>query len=68
MAVGGLRTLLRTYEESGLLIGMEFGRFIGEDALALAVSDAVLVGSTVICVPFVKVRRDCYSIFPVSMC
>jgi sterol O-acyltransferase len=55
LGVGGIRTVIRSYEDDGILLGLEFGRFIGEDALNLAMSDAILVGVTILCVPFIKV-------------
>lgn len=55
VGVTGVRMILRVYEEEGILLGLEFGRFIGQDSLNVAISDAVLVGVTILCVPFVKV-------------
>ncbi|KAM0747273.1 hypothetical protein T439DRAFT_317962 [Meredithblackwellia eburnea MCA 4105] len=52
--VGLVRTGLHNYEESGLPWGSTFARLISADALMLAVSDGVMVGSTFLCVPFVK--------------
>lgn len=54
--VGAVRTCFTTYDVTGSILGLEFGKLISEDALALALSDAVLVLSTAVCVPFVKVR------------
>lgn len=57
IAVGGTRTIYnRVAETGGLLGGWQFAALISEDAWALALSDAVLVGSTILCVPFAKVR------------
>ncbi|GAA5842617.1 hypothetical protein JCM9279_003640 [Rhodotorula babjevae] len=55
IAVGGTRTIYnRVAETGGLLGGWQFAALISEDAWALALSDAVLVGSTILCVPFAK--------------
>lgn len=44
------------YGEQGVFWGMTFARLITEDAKALALSDAVMIASTFLCVPYVKVR------------
>lgn len=55
IAVGGARTIYRRIAETGgVLGGWRFAALISEDAWALALSDAVLVGSTLLCVPFAK--------------
>ena len=54
MAIISIRTFFKTYALSGHILGMTFGRLIGKDGLVLALSDAVLVGSTVVCVPFMQ--------------
>lgn len=51
-----IRTLYHSYLQSGEVVGMRFAKLITGDAIVLALSDAVLVGSTIICVPFIKVR------------
>jgi len=48
---------MRKFEESGGLYRWSFAELISEDGLNLAMSDAVMVGSTLLCVPFVKVSR-----------
>ncbi|GJN89318.1 hypothetical protein Rhopal_002298-T1 [Rhodotorula paludigena] len=55
IAVFAFRTIYRRFSETGgVLGGWRFAALISEDAWALALSDAVLVGSTLLCVPFVK--------------
>lgn len=49
------RVLYHSYLNTGEMVGMRFAKLISEDAIALALSDAVLVGSTILCVPFIKV-------------
>lgn len=53
--VGGFRTIYGRWIERGGLYRWQFAELISEDAWALALSDAVLVGTTVLCVPFAKV-------------
>ena len=55
MFVGGFRTIYGRWIERGGLYRWQFAELISEDAWALALSDAVLVGTTVLCVPFAKV-------------
>jgi sterol O-acyltransferase len=50
-----LRTGVKNYEEEGVIWGSTFATMISEDAIILAISDAVLVSATVLCVPFIKV-------------
>ncbi|BGP39994.1 Sterol O-acyltransferase 2 (Sterol-ester synthase 2) [Rhodotorula kratochvilovae] len=52
--VGGARTIYNRFNETGGVLGWQFAALISEDAWALALSDAVLVGSTLLCVPFAK--------------
>ncbi|GAA6058089.1 hypothetical protein JCM3770_001107 [Rhodotorula araucariae] len=54
LAVGGARTIHNRFNETGGVLGWRFAALISEDAWALALSDAVLVGSTLLCVPFAK--------------
>ncbi|CEQ42423.1 SPOSA6832_04239 [Sporobolomyces salmonicolor] len=54
MAVAGLRSVWRRFSESGGLYRWTFAELISQDAVALAMSDAVMAGSTLLCVPFVK--------------
>lgn len=53
--VGGFRTIYGRLIEQGGIYRWHFAELISEDAWTLALSDAVLVGSTVLCVPFAKV-------------
>ncbi|KAK4701747.1 hypothetical protein P7C70_g4480, partial [Phenoliferia sp. Uapishka_3] len=52
--IGLVRTGVRHYNESGSVWGSSFAILISEDAKMLALSDAVMVASTFLCVPFVK--------------
>ncbi|GAA5978741.1 hypothetical protein JCM11641_006162 [Rhodosporidiobolus odoratus] len=52
--VGGVRTGYRHFVETGSPFGRKFADLISEDGWALALSDAALVGSTLLCVPFAK--------------
>lgn len=45
-------------EGGGAIFGLSFARLIGRDGLALALSDAVMVSSTFLCVPFAKVSGE----------
>ncbi|GAA5959794.1 hypothetical protein JCM21900_001017 [Sporobolomyces salmonicolor] len=54
MAVAGLRSVWRRFSESGGLYRWTFAELISQDAVALAMSDAIMAGSTLLCVPFVK--------------
>lgn len=47
-------TYLHSFETSGHILNLAFASMFSEDAITLAISDAVLVGSTVICVPFAR--------------
>lgn len=53
----GVRTFEKSYEDSGFVIGTRFATLFSEDAKVLALSDLVLVSSTLLCVPFMKVRQ-----------
>ncbi|GAA6015089.1 hypothetical protein JCM11491_001656 [Sporobolomyces phaffii] len=54
LATGATRTVMRKFQESGGLYRWDFAELISEDGLNLAMSDAVMVASTLLCVPFVK--------------
>ena len=54
MAILTFRTFATSYRETGFFIGLRFGRLFSQDIWVLALSDAVLVGTTVLCVPFIK--------------
>ncbi|KAG8861414.1 hypothetical protein FRB96_002863 [Tulasnella sp. 330] len=49
-----LRTYVVSFDETGYPLSLSFAALFSKDALGLALSDAVLVGSTGISVPFVK--------------
>ncbi|KIY62249.1 MBOAT-domain-containing protein [Cylindrobasidium torrendii FP15055 ss-10] len=49
-----VRTFVATYESSGSPLNFRFAALLSKDAITLAISDAVLVCSTAICVPFAK--------------
>jgi sterol O-acyltransferase len=50
------RVLYHGYLRSGEFVGMRFAKLISEDAIVLGISDGILVGSTILSVPFMKVR------------
>ncbi|GAA5907627.1 uncharacterized protein JCM6883_001838 [Sporobolomyces salmoneus] len=54
LATAAIRTVMRKFEESGGFYTWDFAELISEDAMNLAMSDAIMVGSTLLCVPFVK--------------
>lgn len=56
LATAATRTVMRKFEERGGLYKWDFAELISEDGMNLAMSDAIMVGSTLLCVPFVKVR------------
>ncbi|TFY66256.1 hypothetical protein EVG20_g4836 [Dentipellis fragilis] len=49
-----VRTYVRSIEKSGRPLNYVFANMMSQDALTLAISDAVLVLSTGLCVPFAK--------------
>lgn len=49
-----LQTIIRYYQETGYVFSGAFLALISGNALELAISDAVLVGSSYLCVPFVR--------------
>ncbi|KAN0130940.1 MBOAT, membrane-bound O-acyltransferase family domain containing protein [Lactarius tabidus] len=49
-----VRTYIRSIEQHGAPLNLQFATMISKDARTLALSDAVLVLSTGICVPFAK--------------
>lgn len=57
MAVAAARTGVWHYSQWGVIWGLSFATLISEDAKMLALSDAVMVGSTFLAIPFVKVRQ-----------
>ncbi|GAA5878509.1 hypothetical protein JCM16303_002104 [Sporobolomyces ruberrimus] len=54
LATAAMRTVMRKWEENDGFYKWDFAELISEDAVNLAMSDAVMVGSTLLCVPFVK--------------
>ncbi|KZT21564.1 MBOAT-domain-containing protein [Neolentinus lepideus HHB14362 ss-1] len=50
-----VRTYVRSIETHGAPLNLQFASMFSQDAITLALSDAVLVLSTGICVPFAKV-------------
>ncbi|KAG8710121.1 hypothetical protein FRC09_000293 [Ceratobasidium sp. 395] len=55
-----LRTYVNNFFQNGYPLSMVFATLFTRDALTLAISDGVLVGSTFICVPFVKAIQKGY--------
>ncbi|KAG9084492.1 hypothetical protein FRC07_013624, partial [Ceratobasidium sp. 392] len=55
-----LRTYVNNFFQNGYPLSMVFATLFTRDALTLAISDGVLVGSTFICVPFVKAMQKGY--------
>lgn len=51
-----VRTGAQHYSESGVVWGKTFATLISRDAQMLALSDGIMVLSTFLCVPFIKVR------------
>ncbi|GAA99619.1 uncharacterized protein L969DRAFT_94070 [Mixia osmundae IAM 14324] len=57
--IAAIRTLYTSYITSGVAVSLRFAALFSEDAKVLALSDAVMVTSTFLCVPFVKMmKRD----------
>ncbi|PSR82606.1 hypothetical protein PHLCEN_2v6039 [Hermanssonia centrifuga] len=54
MFLFSLRTYVRSIETNGYALNLVFASMFSEDAITLALSDAVLVSSTAICVPFAR--------------
>lgn len=49
-----LRTYIRSIETHGHALNFHFATLFSQDAITLAISDAVLVASTALCVPFAQ--------------
>jgi sterol O-acyltransferase len=49
-----VRTYIRSLETHGYALNLGFATLLSKDALIVALSDAILVASTAICVPFAK--------------
>ncbi|KDE07513.1 hypothetical protein MVLG_02187 [Microbotryum lychnidis-dioicae p1A1 Lamole] len=56
--VGALRVGIKHYSEHGALFRWTFAKFISQDGLALAASDAAMLASTFACVPFAKALKN----------
>ncbi|SCV71124.1 BQ2448_2712 [Microbotryum intermedium] len=56
--VGALRVGIKHYSEHGTLFRWTFAKFISQDGLALATSDAAMLASTFACVPFAKALKN----------
>ncbi|TIA87734.1 hypothetical protein E3P99_03020 [Wallemia hederae] len=54
-AMMGIRTAVESYDATGSLLGLTFGKLISRDGLVLAISDAILVASTSLSFIFIKV-------------
>jgi sterol O-acyltransferase len=52
MFLFAIRTYIRSIETNGYALSLTFATLFSKDAIGLALSDAALVGSTAICVPF----------------
>ncbi|KAF9563111.1 hypothetical protein CPC08DRAFT_721820 [Agrocybe pediades] len=52
------RTYVRSIETSGRPLNLQFAAMFSQDAITLALSDAVLVLTTGICVPFAKAMKN----------
>lgn len=63
MGLALIRTFYHSYLNTGEVVGTRFAKLITGDAIVLALSDGVLVGITILCVPFIKVRRPKLNVF-----
>ncbi|GAA5899424.1 hypothetical protein JCM6882_009113 [Rhodosporidiobolus microsporus] len=54
IALGGIRTGYRHFQLTGSPFGWTFASLISEDGWALALSDGVMVATTLLCVPYAK--------------
>ncbi|KAJ7224178.1 MBOAT, membrane-bound O-acyltransferase family-domain-containing protein [Mycena pura] len=54
MFIFTVSTYIRSIETSGHALNLRFATMFSRDAITLAISDAVLVSSTALCVPFAK--------------
>ncbi|KAJ7043690.1 MBOAT, membrane-bound O-acyltransferase family-domain-containing protein [Mycena alexandri] len=54
MFIFTLSTYIRSIETSGHALNLKFATMFSRDAITLAISDAVLVSTTALCVPFAK--------------
>ncbi|KAF8216583.1 MBOAT, membrane-bound O-acyltransferase family-domain-containing protein [Mycena galopus ATCC 62051] len=54
MFIFTVSTYIRSIETSGYALNLRFATMFSRDAITLAISDAVLVSATALCVPFAK--------------
>lgn len=54
MIIYSIQTFMACYQQEGILLSLNFYNLISEDALALLVSDFVMVSLTLLCVPYSK--------------
>ncbi|KAK7025238.1 O-acyltransferase [Favolaschia claudopus] len=54
MFIFTVSTYIRSIETSGYALNLRFATMFSRDAITLAISDAVLVSTTALCVPFAK--------------
>ncbi|KAK0541520.1 Sterol O-acyltransferase 2 (Sterol-ester synthase 2) [Tilletia horrida] len=59
-----LNTFYTSWSHSGQLISLTFAELFSKDAIVLALSDGVMVGSTFICVPFAKALHHGWRYWP----
>lgn len=55
-----IRTYVTSFDQTGYPLSLSFAALFSKDALTLALSDGVLVASTALSVPFVKLMVDGY--------
>ncbi|KAK0548122.1 Sterol O-acyltransferase 2 (Sterol-ester synthase 2) [Tilletia horrida] len=59
-----LNTFYTSWTHSGQLVSLTFAELFSKDAIVLAISDGVMVGSTFICVPFAKALHRGWKYWP----
>ncbi|CAD6893441.1 unnamed protein product [Tilletia laevis] len=59
-----LNTIYTSWSNSGQFISLTFAELFSKDAIVLAISDGVMVGSTFICVPFAKALHRGWRYWP----
>lgn len=57
MAVATARTFQSSYADKGTILGTGFAKLFSEDAKVLVATDAALVASSFLCVPYVKMLK-----------
>ncbi|KAL6304532.1 MBOAT, membrane-bound O-acyltransferase family-domain-containing protein [Sparassis latifolia] len=58
MFIFTVRTYIRSIETNGYALNLGFATMFSRDAITLTLSDATLVGSTFLCVPFAKAIKN----------